>query len=381
MAENENKKISRKKFLRQAAVGGVGLGMSSCILGDSAPKPRHKSGFEDGEPIYKWRMVTTWPPDFPILGEAATAYAQLVNKMSGGRIEIKVYGAGELVPALEAFDAVRQNTAQIGCGAPYYWAGKSPATQLFSAVPFGMNAQQSNAWLLSGGGYDLWKEVYADFGVVPIPGGNTGMQMGGWFNKEINTVEDLKGLKMRIPGLGGAVIERAGGAAVLVAGSEIYTSLERGVIDATEWVGPFHDYRMGFSRIAKYYYYPGWHEPGSQLEFFINKSSFDQLSEDLQQICISAGFHLHKKVLAQCDAQNANALKQIKREGNVDIRPIPQPILKALKHHTREVLDELAASDAQAQKVLRAYTRFQKEMGSWSSVSEKAYYDRLFAIK
>lgn len=379
--DQKKKSLSRKTFLKQLTVGGLGVGLGSCILGDSAPQPVSDSNNTDQSARYRWRMVTTWPPDFPILGEAATAYAELVNKMSGGRIEIKVYGAGELVPALEAFDTVRQNTAEVGCGAPYYWAGKSPATQLFSAVPFGMNAQQVNSWLFGGGGYELWKEVYADFGLVPIPGGNTGIQMGGWFNKEIQTVSDLKGLKMRIPGLGGAVIERAGGAAVLVAGSEIYTSLERGVIDATEWVGPFHDYRMGFSRIAKYYYYPGWHEPGSQLEFFINKASFEQLPSDLQQICISAGLELNSRVLAQCETQNAIALRQIQAEGSVDIRPFPRDVLETLRHHSEGVLHELRESDALTKKVYDAYTDFQQKIGPWNQVSENAYVERLFQLK
>src|SRR6056297_704339 len=381
MEHKEKQTLSRKKFLQHLAIGSVGVGLSSCILGDNAPRPVSQSSQNSESAQYRWRMVTTWPPDFPILGEAATAYAQLVRTLSGGRIDIRVYGAGELVPALEAFDTVRQNTAQVGCGAPYYWAGKSPAMQLFSAVPFGMNAQQNNAWLLGGGGYDLWKEVYSDFGLIPIPGGNTGIQMGGWFNSEIQHIEDLKGLKMRIPGLGGAVIERAGGAAVLVAGSEIYTSLERGVIDATEWIGPYHDYRMGFSNIAKYYYYPGWHEPGSQLEFFINKKSFEQLPSDLQQICISAGLELNSRVLAQCETQNAMAMRQIQAEGSVDIRPFPTPVLESLRNHSKDVLSKLRASDALTKKVFDAYTDFQKKIGPWNQVSENAYVERLFQLK
>ncbi len=374
----KKKKYSRKSFLKHLGLSTMGLGLSSCILGDNAPAPVEKSDAASTGRTYRWKMVTTWPPDFPIIGEAATTYAHLVREMSGGRIDIRVYGAGELVPALEAFDTVRQNTAQLGCGAPYYWAGKSKAAQLFSAIPFGMNAQQVNSWLFGGGGYELWKEVYADFGLVPVPGGNTGIQMGGWFNKSIDRVEDIKGLKMRIPGLGGAVIERAGGAAILVAGSEVYTSLERGVIDATEWIGPYHDYRMGFPRIAKYYYYPGWHEPGSQLEFFINKSSFDQLPTDLQQICISAGLYLQTTVLAQFDAKNASTLQQIQKEGEVELRPFPNEVLEALHQHTQDVMAEITEKDALARKVYQSYTNFQQRVNPWSSISEKAYFERIF---
>ncbi len=368
------KKISRKQFLNTSGMGLVGLGLSGCILGDQAPKaPQAATEFEEG--AYQWRMVTTWPPDFPILGEAANAFAEEVRRMSGGRIQIQVYGGGELVPPLEAFDAVRQGTAEVGCGASYYWSGKSKAAQFFAAVPFGMNAQQLTAWLIDGGGYELWKELYADFNLVPIPGGNTGVQMGGWFNKRIDTVEDLRGLKMRMPGLGGQVLEAAGGAAVLVAGGEVYTSLERGVIDATEWIGPYHDYKMGFHRIAQYYYYPGWHEPGSQLEFFINKRTFDALPEDLQAICLNAGYKLQAKVLAQFDAQNALYLQKIRDEGQVQILPFPEGVLSALRQKMEEVLQEMISGDPFCRKMYASYTDFQKRIAPWTAITEKAYLE------
>lgn len=377
---SEDNKLSRKDFLKATALAATGLGLSSCILGDNAPKAptENKSGTQQVQ--YKWRMVTTWPPDFPILGEAANQYAEIVNKMSNGRIEIQVYGGGELVPALEVFDSVRQNTAEMGCGASYYWAGKHPATQFFAAVPFGMNAQQLTSWLLSGGGYELWKELYDDFGLIPIPAGNTGTQMGGWFNKKINGPADLKGLKMRMPGLGGEVLERAGGAAILVAGGEIYTSLERGVIDATEWVGPYHDYRMGFHRIAKYYYYPGWHEPGTQMEFIINKNVFKNLPADLQQICLSAGYHIQSHLLAQCDAQNATYLQKIKQEGQVEVLPFPDSVLDELKKHTLDVLENLAAKDPVSRKIYDSYRNFHDQMKAWTAISEKAYIEKILEI-
>jgi len=261
-------------------------------------------------------MVTTWPPKFPVLGEAGELYAKWMKEATGGRVDIKVYGAGELVPALEAFDAVSSGTADMGSGASYYWAGKSAAAQFFAAVPFGMNAQQVTSWMLCDEGYDLWREVYAKFNLVPLLGGNTGVQMGGWFNKEINSVDDLKGLKMRIPGLAGKVLERAGGAAVLVAGGEIYTSLERGVIDATEWIGPYHDQKMGFNKIAKYYYTPGWHEPGTQLEFFINKETYDGLPADIKAIMDAVSMRVHNWVLAEFDAQNGNLTRKTVRTSN-----------------------------------------------------------------
>lgn len=377
---DKDKNFSRKDFLKTTALAATGLGLSSCILGDNSPKAPAEKVSGSQQVQYKWRMVTTWPPDFPILGEAANRYADLVNKMSNGRIEIQVYGGGELVPALEVFDSVRQNTAEMGCGAAYYWAGKHPATQFFAAVPFGMNAQQLTAWLMGGGGYELWKELYDGFGLVPIPGGNTGVQMGGWFNKKINEPADLKGLKMRIPGLGGEVLEKAGGAAVLVAGGEIYTSLERGVIDATEWVGPYHDYRMGFHRIAQYYYYPGWHEPGSQLEFIINKEVFNNLPADLQQICLSAGHHLQSIVLPQFDAMNAQYLQKIKEEGKVEILPFPDAVIQYLRKYSKEVLDELAQNDPFSKKVYDSYRSFQDKIAPWTQITEKAYIEKILEI-
>ncbi|NPA24306.1 MAG: ABC transporter substrate-binding protein, partial [Deltaproteobacteria bacterium] len=229
--------MKRREVLKKAGVGAVGLGAAGLAL-----KPRKASA----KKVYHWKMVTTWPPHFPVLGESADMIAKWVEEMSEGRLKITVYGGGELVPPLGVFDAVSSGTVEMGHGAAYYWAGKHPATQFFAAVPFGLNAQGMNAWIVSGGGQQLWDELYAKFNLKAWPAGNTGVQMGGWFNKEINSINDLKGLKMRIPGLGGKVLAKAGGNAVLVAGGEIYTNLDRGVIDATEWVGPYHDYKMGF---------------------------------------------------------------------------------------------------------------------------------------
>ncbi|VAW57842.1 TRAP transporter solute receptor, unknown substrate 6, partial [hydrothermal vent metagenome] len=211
----------------------------------------------------KWKMVTTWPKNFPGLGSGANHLAKLITEMSGGRLKVKVYGAKELVPAFEVFDAVSRGTAQMGHGASYYWKGKNEATQFFSAVPFGLTAQEMNGWLYHGGGMELWRELYEPFGLVPAAAGNTGVQMAGWFNKQIKSTADLKGLKMRIPGLGGEVLKRAGGTPVSLPGGEIFTSLKTGAIDATEWVGPYNDLAFGLHKAAKYYYYPGWHEPGT----------------------------------------------------------------------------------------------------------------------
>lgn len=370
--------MNRKKFL-QVGLGAVGATTlaTSCVPEDNRGYTQSESNAPNiiTNKKYRWKMVTTWPPKFAVVGEIAELYAEWINKMSNGRIEIKVYGGGEFVPALEAFDAVSSGTAEMGCGAAYYWAGKSPATQFFAAVPFGMNAQQSTAWIVRGGGYDLWREVYAQFGVVPFIGGNTGVQMGGWFNRKINSIEDYKGLKMRMPGLGGRVIERAGAAAVLVPGSEIYTNLERGIIDATEWIGPYHDYKMGFHKIAKYYYYPGWHEPGTVLEFFTNKRLYDSLPTDLQAIMNAAALQAHAWVRAEFDAQNGTYLNKILSESDVELLRFTDDTLDALRNYTQSVIEEEVGSDALSRKVYASYKAFALQSGAWLARSEKPYYN------
>ncbi len=327
--------------------------------------------------VFHWKMTTTWPPNFPVVGEVAEKYAHWVDELSNGQIKIKVYGGGELVPSLEAFDAVSQGTIEMGCGASYYWAGKTPAAQFFAAVPFGMNAQQITSWLEVGGGYELWKKTYAKFNLVPFMGGNTGVQMGGWFNREINSIEDFKGLKMRLPGIGGKVLEKAGGAAVLVAGSEIYTSLERGVIDATEWIGPYHDYKMGFHKIAKYYYTPGWHETGTQLEFFVNKNLHDGLPPHLQAILQAAAKRAQVWVLSEFDKQNGIHLDKLVNEEGVEIREFPKETLDVLRGYTAEAIQEMIGDDPLSKEVYESYSNFQNRIAKWSTVTEKAFYNKI----
>ncbi len=369
-------KINRKTFVKGLALGTISLPvfLRGCMDENFAQKETLPG--EISNQRYKWKMVTTWPPNYPVLGEGCTFFANLVNKMSGGRMEIQVFGGGELVPALETFDTVRNGGAEMGSGAAYYWAGKIPAAQFFATVPFGMNAQQMTTWLYAGGGMELWEELYADYNLVPMPAGNSGVQMGGWFNKEINTIEDLKGLKMRIPGLGGKVLEKAGGSPVLLAGGELYTGLERGIIDATEWLSPFHDFSMGFHEISKYYYSPGWHEPGTSLEFIINKAKYEALPLDLQFIIKAAGWQAHLWIFTQMEAKNGEYLEKLKA-ANVDIRYFPKAVLDQLREYTRDVIDELIAGDEFAQRVYQSYLEFSIKAAAWSELSEKAYYNTL----
>jgi TRAP-type mannitol/chloroaromatic compound transport system substrate-binding protein len=325
---------------------------------------------------YNWKMTTTWPPNFPVLGEVANKYAEWVEELSDGQLKIKVYGGGELVPSLEAFDAVSNGTIEMGSGASYYWSGKIPAAQFFAAVPFGMNSQQLTSWLEAGDGYELWKKAYEPHNLIPFLAGNSGVQMGGWFNKEINSVADFKGLKMRLPGIGGKVLEKAGGAAVLVAGGEIYTSMERGVIDATEWIGPYHDYKMGFKKVAKYYYTPGWHEPGTQFEFFVNKQKYNSLPKNLQAIIEIASKRAQIWVLAEFDKQNAIYLDKLVSEG-VQIKEFSKETLDVLRGYTEEVLKEMIGDDPLSKEVYESYSKFQNRAAKWSKLTEQAYYNKI----
>ncbi len=292
-----------------------------------------------------------------------------------GQIKIEVYAGGELVPPLGVFDAVSEGTVECGSGAAYYWAGKVPAAQWFAAVPFGFNAQGINAWFYSGGGLQLWEEVYAPFNVIPRPQGNTGVQMGGWFRKEMNTIDDFKGLKMRIPGLGGKVVSKAGGTVVLLPGGEIFTSLERGVIDATEWVGPMHDLRMGFYKAAKYYYYPGWHEPGTCLEVMFNKKAYESLPTELQQILDAVAAETNMWSLCEFEAGNGAALQTLISEHNVDLVQFPPELMADLRKLADETLEEEANKDPMSRKVHDAFKKFKAQVGVWGSVSENAYYN------
>lgn len=371
------KKITRKHFFKGLALGTLSLPFLIRGVGGKSEAQGTSNANISSEKQYRWKMTTTWPPNFPVLGEGCQLFADLVNRMSNGRMEIRVFGGGELVPALEAFGAVQSGVAEIGSGAAYYWAGKSSATQFFASLPFGMNAQQLNAWMLCAGGLTLWRELYSDFGLYPIPGGNTGVQMGGWFNREINSLADLKGLKMRMPGLGGKVLERAGGAPVLLAGGDLYTGLERGVIDAAEWIGPYHDYKMGFHEIARYYYAPGWHETGSALEFFVNKNKFDELAPDLQAIIESAAHHTNLWILSEFEYQNAIYLEIIQRETKVQLRQYPVEVLTQLRKYSVEMLEELADADPFTRKVYDSYRSFQRKAGVWAEWSEKAYYNNI----
>ena len=324
---------------------------------------------------YEWKLVTTWPKNFPGLGAAPENFARLVDQMSGGRLQVKVYAAGEIVPALEVFSAVSGGIAEMGHGAAYYWKGKIPAAPLFTAVPFGLNAQEMNGWLHYGGGLELWRETYEPFNLVPLAGGNSGVQMAGWFNKEVNSLHDLKGLKMRIPGLGGEVFTRAGGTAVNMPGGEIFTSLQTGVIDAAEWVGPYNDLAFGLQTVAKYYYYPGWQEPGPTIEFIANKAAIDALPEDLRAIVETAARAVNQDMLDEYTARNNAALRELVEQHGVELRRLPDEVLKKLHDVAMEVMQENAEKDEQFKRVFESFAAYQQSVMEYHAISEQAYYE------
>jgi len=360
--------MERRKLLKALAIGGAGATLAACSKKDDSATNKTSSG-----KTYNWKMVTTWPPNFPVFQEGVERFAKDVKAMSAGRLNINVFAGGELVPPLQTFDAVSQGAVEMGHGAAYYWAGKIPAAQFFTAVPFGMNAQGMNAWFYGGGGIELWQEIYKPFGVVPLPMGNTGVQMGGWIRKKINNIDDLKGLKMRIPGLGGKVMAKAGVNPVLMAGGEIYTALERGTIDATEWVGPFHDLRLGLYRAAKYYYYPGWHEPGTALELTINSKAWKALPDDLQLIIKNAAAASNLWMLSEFEAKNLEALRELQSKYKVKTYEYPADVIRSLRQHASDVMKENAAKDKTFKKVYTAYEKFRKNNDAWNEISEAAY--------
>ncbi|GAA5225050.1 TRAP transporter substrate-binding protein [Membranihabitans marinus] len=368
-------KIGRKKFLKQLTIAGATGGLA--LACDTDKKQVVNQPNIITEKKYKWYMVTTWPPNFPVIGTACNRFADKVREMSNGQLDIRVYGGNELIPPLEVFDAVSSGTSHLGHGASYYWTGKVQSAQFFTTVPMGLNALEQTTWINHGGGMQLWRDIYDRFNLIPFVSGNTALQMGGWFNREINSVDDFKSLKMRIPGLAGKILKDLGATPVLVAGGEIYTNLERGVLDATEWLGPYHDRLMGFHRIAKYYYTPGWHEPGSTLEMIVNKEAYQSLPKHLQTILEVANGYLNDWMTTEMLYRNAQSYHELMNESNLEIRQFNDDILDSLRQKTDEILDQMAAEDGEIKKVYDSFLDFKKQMKAYSSISEKLYYNKI----
>lgn len=358
---------------RRAFIAGASAGVLTAACDQDAGRQSAQVATPTGQ-TFQWKIVTTWPRNFPVLGTAVETLVSWIDRLSAGRLKVKVYAAGEIVPAFGVFDAVSEGVAEMGHSGAYYWKGKNEAFQFFTSIPFGMNAPAMNAWLYEGDGMDLWREAYAPFGLVPLPAGNTGMQMGGWFNREINAADDFGGLKMRLPGLGGDVLRRLGATPVTLPGAELLTAMQTGVIDATEWVNPYADLAFGLHKVSKYYYYPGWHEPGPTLECIINRKAYDSLPEDLRDIVHAAARIANQQMFCESNAKNYRALDTLRTEHKVDLRPFSGDIIKRLRKESEAVKEELAGKNKLARRVYNSYKRFQDELLEWHRLSEGMYY-------
>lgn len=356
--------LKRRDLIRKAA-GGAAV---SAVLAANFPAPAI------AQERREWKMVTSWPKGLPGLDTGARRLAERITQLSGGQLTLTVYSGGELVPPLQCFDAVADGTAEMGHDAAYYHLSKSPACGFFTSVPFGMTASELNGWLYFGGGQELWDELYAPFGLKAFIAGNTGAQMGGWFRKEINSVADLKGLRFRMPGQGGQVLTRLGVAVVTLPGGEILANLQSGAIDGTEWVGPYNDLSFGFHQFAKYYYWPGFHEPGSGLECIVNKAKYDALPDDLKAIIGYACQAENDQMLAEFNGRSGPALAALVNEHGVELRQFPREVLEAYGQASGKLMRELYdQGDEITRKIASAFFKFRAEIRGWTRISDQAF--------
>lgn len=324
------------------------------------------------KPEFEWRLVTAWPKNFPGAGQGPEKLADLVSEMSNGRLKIRVFGAGEKVPSLDVFNAVSEGRVEMAHSASYYWHDNIPASPFFAAVPFGMTAQETNAWLYYGGGMALWEKAYRPYGVIPMAGGASGVQMGGWFNHQINSVDDLKGLRIRIPGSGAAVMKRLGAHPVNLPANEIFQALQSNQLDAAEWIGPYNDLALGLYQAGQYYYYPGWREPNTTFEFLVNQSAFEALPHDLQAILKTAARAVNQDVLDEYTARNNDALNILVHDYGVELRPFPKAVLEQLREASRQVVEAASKEDELSRQVYTSYMTFMNKVTRWHHISERA---------
>jgi TRAP-type mannitol/chloroaromatic compound transport system substrate-binding protein len=362
--------LERRRFL--TTVGGAAA-VAATLMAD-APSVT-------AQPKVQWRLSTAWPKQLDNLQGAAQQLATLVEEMSGGRFRIQVFPSGQIMQAFECFDATSRGTIEAFMGASTYWTklAKEPACEWFISVPFGMEPQGMAVWYYHGGGLKLWEETYAPFGIVPRLGPGFAPQMGGWFRRKINSIADYKGLKMRISGLGSQVIARAGATPVLTPADDIYNAFERGVIEAAEWVGPHDDLRLGLQNTARYYYYPGWHEPGTVAEFGFNRKAYEALPADLRRILELATTAVQMHGLTDFHAKNVVAVERLRTEfkGKVELVRFPAPVLRDLKKLAAQVVREHSEKSPMARKVHASFSKFQAQLGSWDRIALGAYHEYL----
>ncbi len=353
---------------RRDLLKGAGFGAVAAAAAVAAPAIA-----EDKNKQIKINMVSTWPKDFPGLGTGAQRFAERLTAMTGGRMEVTYFAADERVKAFDSFDEVASGNSQIYHGAEYYWKGKHPGFAYFTSVPFGLTALEMNAWIRFGGGQQLWDKLAGEFGVKGLMCGNTGVQMGGWFRKEMNTPEDFKGLKMRMPGLGGDVLAKMGASPVSLPGGQIYENLVSGSIDATEWVGPWNDEIMKFYEAAKFYYYPGMHEPGAMLSIGLNKKFWDGLSKEDQLIIEACSSMENDVMMSEYTAKNGEALARLQKDQGVKVLPFSDEIYDAFGEAAKAVFEDVQKHSPLAKEIHESFVKARQSMGAWAKISDQAY--------
>lgn len=367
--------MQRREFLKMAGTGAAAataLGIVGCSQADIADETANDTAL----PEINWEIATSWPLSLDTIFGGAEIFASRLSALTQGKFTCTPRAAGELAGGTQVLDVVEENSVPIGHTASYYYIGKSPATAFGTALPFGLTARQQNAWLYEAGGLQLMQDFYRErFGVIQFPAGNTGAQMGGWYNKEINTPSDLEGLIMRIPGLGGEVMSRLGATVQVLAGGEIYQALETGAIDATEWVGPYDDQKMGFHKVTQYYYYPGWWEPGPTLEIQINLEEWDKLPEVYQAAVATASVEANMGMLARYDVKNVEALATLRSESDIELRPFSDEVLQAASDASFDLYTETSQSDSDFASIFAEWDRFRVNLQEWHSFNENRYLD------
>ena len=350
--------MDRRSLIKNAGIAGVlAAGVAPAVHAQAA---------------VRWRLSSSFPKALDTIFGAAEVFAKNVKAMSGGKFEISVHAGGEITPPFGVVDAVQQGSIEMAHTAPYYFFGKNEAFALGCAIPFGLNSRQMTAWTYEGNGLKLMREFYAKYGMISFPGGNTGAQMGGWYRKEIKSMADMKGLKMRIGGFAGRVLERMGAVPQNIPGGEIYTALEKGTIDAAEWIGPYDDQKLGFNKVAPYYYYPGWWEGGPQLDFFINQKAYDALSAENKAIVEAASAVAHVDMQAKYDARNPGALKELVGKGT-KLRPFSNDVLANAFKTSNEVYAELSGKNEDWKKIYADYSKFRKDANLWFQFTEAKF--------
>ncbi|MDP3823012.1 MAG: TRAP transporter substrate-binding protein [Burkholderiales bacterium] len=352
--------MDRRSLIKNAGIAGVlAAGVAPAVHAQAA---------------VRWRLASSFPKSLDTIFGAADVFAAKVKAMSGGKFEVTTHAAGELMPAFGVVDGVQNGTVECAHTAPYYFFGKDECFALACAIPFGLNSRQMTAWMYEGNGLKLMREFYTKYNMISFPMGNTGAQMGGWYRKEIKALKDIKGLKMRIGGFAGKVLERLGGVPQNIPGGEIYAALEKGTIDATEWVGPYDDQKLGFNKVAPFYYYPGWWEGGPQLDLFVNQKAYDALSAENKAIVECAAAIAHTTMQAKYDALNPTALKQLVAAGT-KLRPFSQDVMAAAFKESMALYSEISAKNESWKKIYADYSKFRADQNLWFRFTE-ATFDR-----